>query len=85
MLPKNHIKKAAAITLALGAVTPAAATAKEIGTNGFGETDRARTVRVTAHVHHRPIPFCGAVLDPMTGQMHGGCPPGYPVLDAATR
>jgi hypothetical protein len=85
MLPNNHIKRAAAIALALGAVTPAAAIAKEIGTNGFGETHRAPTVPVTVHVHHGPILFCGAVLEPMTGQMHGGCPPGYPNLDAATR
>ena len=85
MLPNNHLTKTAAIALALGAITPTGAIAKEIGTNAFGETPQARTVHVTAHVHHRPIPFCGAVLDPMTGQMHGGCPPGYPNLDAATR
>ena len=85
MLPNHHIKNTAAIALALGAITPAAAIAKEIGTNGFGETHRTPTVRVAAHVPHGPMPFCGAVLDPMTGEMHGGCPPGYPNLDAATR
>ena len=85
MLPNNHIKRSVAIAFALGAVTPAGAIAKEIGTNGFGETHQTPTVRVIAHVPRRPIPFCGAVLDPMTGDMHGGCPPGYPNLDAATR
>jgi hypothetical protein len=87
MLPNNHLKKTATIALALGAITPAAAIAKELGTNGFGETSphQTPTVQVTRHAHDRPIPFCRAVLDPMTGQMHGGCPPDDPNLDAATR
>jgi hypothetical protein len=80
MLPNNHIKKAAAIALALGAITPAAAIAKEIGATPFGETAQHQ-----AQVHYPPILFCGAVLDPMTGQEHGGCPPGYPNIDQATR
>ena len=80
MLPNNHLKKTAAIALTLGAITPAAAIAREIGANGFGEAPQHH-----AEVHHRLIPFCGAVLDPMTGQMHGGCPPGDPNLDHATR
>ena len=80
MLPNQRIRKTAAIVLALGAITPAAAIAKEIGANPFGETQKHH-----AQVHYRPILFCGAVLDPMTGQMHGGCPPGDPNLDHATR
>jgi hypothetical protein len=79
MLP-NRIKKTVAIVLALGAITPAAAIAKEIGTGPYGEAPQRH-----AQPHQRPIPFCAAVLDAMTGQMHGGCPPGYPTLDAATR
>jgi hypothetical protein len=80
MLPNQRIRKTAAIVLALGAITPAAAIAREIGANGFGEAPQHH-----AEAHHPPIPFCGAVLNPMTGQMHGGCPPGYPNLDHATR
>jgi len=80
MLPNSHIKKTVAIGLALGAITPAATAAKEIGNNPFGETPQH-----DAQVHYRPIPLCRAVLDRMTGQMHGGCPPGYPNIDHATR
>jgi hypothetical protein len=80
MLPNHHIKNTAAIALALAAITPAAAAAKLIGAGPFGETPQHH-----AQAHNRPIPFCGAVLDPMTGQEHGGCPPGYPNLDHATR
>jgi len=80
MLPNSHIRKGAAIALALGAITPAAAIAKAIGAKPFGETPQHH-----AQVHYRPIPVCRAVLDPMTGQMHGGCPPGYPNIDHATR
>jgi hypothetical protein len=37
MLASHPIKKAAAVALALGAITPAAASAKPIGTTPFGE------------------------------------------------
>jgi len=37
VLPSNTIKKAAAVALALTAITPAAATAKPIGITPFGE------------------------------------------------
>jgi hypothetical protein len=80
MLPNSHIKKTAAIVLALGAITPAAAIAKAIGTNPYGETPQYH-----ARVHYRPIVGCRAVLDPMTGEMHGGCPPDRPNTDPATR
>jgi hypothetical protein len=76
----STLKNTAAIALALGAITPAASTAKEIGANAFGETPQHH-----AQVHYRRVLFCGAVLDPMTGQLHGGCPPGDPNLDHATR
>jgi hypothetical protein len=50
-------------------------------------TSAQQTVHVNSTAHHHPTPAhakpnhhprrggCRAVLDPMTGQMHGGCPP----------
>ena len=37
MLPNHHIKKTVALALTLGAIAPAGASAKEIGTTPFGE------------------------------------------------
>jgi hypothetical protein len=37
MLPNHHIKNTVALALSLSAITPAVASAKEIGTTPFGE------------------------------------------------
>lgn len=34
--------------------------------------------------HHPRSRGCRAVLDPMTGEMHGGCPPGHTNANPAT-
>ena len=51
MLPNQHVKKAAAVTLALGAILPATATAKPIGPDPTGASytiPPTPVVRITA-------------------------------------
>jgi hypothetical protein len=51
MLPNKHLKKATALTLALGAILPAAATAKPIGPDPTGASytmPQSPVVRITA-------------------------------------
>jgi hypothetical protein len=51
MLPRQHLKKAIALTLALGAILPATATAKPIGPDPTGASytiPQTPVVRITA-------------------------------------
>jgi hypothetical protein len=69
MLPNHHLKKAAALTLAVGAILPAAATAKPIGADPTGavSTNPAATAnRPPATVYSRPDKSMIRVTTPET-------------------
>jgi hypothetical protein len=59
MLPNHHLKKATAVTLALGAILPATATARPIGADPTGATRSSTDPATTANqppvsVYSRP-------------------------------
>ena len=91
LLPNKHRSASRAAAVALVAVIAIAVTVLILALPGAHATLRASPAahtRVasthTAPIHHPRNRRCHAVLDPMTEQMHGGCPPDQTNANPAT-
>jgi hypothetical protein len=90
--PPNTPRRASRTTaVALSGLVAIAITGLVLVVTGVHATPRstaAAHTRVapthTAPIHHPRTTGCRAVLDPMTGQMHGGCPPKQTHTNPAT-
>jgi hypothetical protein len=91
MLPTHTLKRSAAlgalVAISVTVPMPALAGARPIDLPNAGAHTRHGSTHAARSRHYAPILGCRAVLDPMNGEMHGGCPPGglhstYPAAPA---
>lgn len=87
--PRTGSRSAAVAVGALVAIAVTALVLPLTGAHPTNPTNAAAHTRLASthrtRPHHAPSTGCHAVLDPMTGQMHGGCPPEHTNTNPATR
>jgi hypothetical protein len=80
MLPTHTFKKPAAlgalVAISVTVAVPALAGARPIDLPNTAAHTRHGSTHAAQIKHHAPFLGCRAVLDPMSGEMHGGCPTG---------